>query len=359
MTDLIADVANRLFGDFADRAFAALPSGLEAGAIPWLDDIWRVVADMGFPCALLSEDEGGFGIDPVEALAIARIAATYALPVPLAETMLANWVLAKAGLPLAEGPAVLATGPAIRACGSGWRLDGVASRAPWGRHAAVVVVLDGAGHVARVTRGWSVAAGHNLAGEPRDDLAFDDMLPAEAVAEAPVSQDVLRGLGALARVQGMAGALEAVLARTVAYANEREQFGRPIGTFQAVQQNLAVLAGQTAAARAAADMAAAGLDLAQSDGRAFLRSVAAAKVRVGEAAGVAAAIAHQVHGAIGFTREYALHPFTTRLWSWRDEDGTEAEWAEWLGGEVFSQGADGFWPLLTGVPSHVVNAERA
>ena len=140
----------------------------------------------------------------------------------------------------------------------------------------------------------------------------------------------------------MAGALQSVLETSVQYARERVQFGRPIGRFQAVQQNLALLAGQAAAATAAAEAAieAAAHNLDSP-------AVAAAKIRAGEAAGIGAAIAHQVHGAIGFTQEHRLHYLTRRLWSWRDEFGNEAYWARRLGGEVVAAGADRLWHGIT------------
>ena len=120
------------------------------------------------------------------------------------------------------------------------------------------------------------------------------------------------------------------------------QFGRPIGRFQAIQQNLAVLAGQAAAATAAAEAA---IEVAVRDLGSPL--VAAAKIRTGEAAGIGASIAHQVHGAIGFTQEHRLHYSTRRLWSWRDEFGNEAYWARRLGGVVAAAGADRLWHGIT------------
>ncbi len=71
-------------------------------------------------------------------------------------------------------------------------------------------------------------------------------------------------------------------------------------------------------------------------------------MRVGEAAGNGAAIAHQVHGAMGFTYEHSLHQATRRLWSWREEFGNEAHWAELLGHMVAARGADALWPFVTG-----------
>jgi acyl-CoA dehydrogenase len=75
--------------------------------------------------------------------------------------------------------------------------------------------------------------------------------------------------------------------------------------------------------------------------------VAAAKIRVGEAAGVSAGLVHQTHGAIGFTYEHSLHFATRRLWSWRAEFGSESRWAIELGRRVAARGADNLWNDLT------------
>ncbi|MEX2520284.1 MAG: acyl-CoA dehydrogenase family protein, partial [Paracoccaceae bacterium] len=87
----------------------------------------------------------------------------------------------------------------------------------------------------------------------------------------------------------------------------------------------------------------------------FAMIAGAAKLRASEAAGMVAAIAHQTHGAIGFTQEYRLHPLTRRLWAWRDEYGSEGFWAERLGAAGAAAGADRFWPALTALD----NAEDA
>ena len=154
---------------------------------------------------------------------------------------------------------------------------------------------------------------------------------------------MIQRFGAAVRLQQMAGALETILEQSVQWALDRSQFGRPIAKFQAVQHNLATLAGEVAAAGAAADLAAeacAGPELGAAE-------VAIAKVRAGEAAGTGAAIAHQVHGAMGFTYEHTLHHATRRLWSWREEFGNETVWATRLGRMVAAQGADRLWPFIT------------
>jgi alkylation response protein AidB-like acyl-CoA dehydrogenase len=152
-------------------------------------------------------------------------------------------------------------------------------------------------------------------------------------------------MGAAARAMQITGALEAILDITVGYANERVAFGRPIGKFQAVQHNLARLAGEAAAALAAAGSAADAISNGADEEAVFLEA-ASAKIRAGEAAGEGAAIAHQVMGAIGFTREHTLHRFTQRLWAWRDDFGNESQWAVKLGNRVAANGADALWPML-------------
>ena len=144
------------------------------------------------------------------------------------------------------------------------------------------------------------------------------------------------------RATQIAGAIKRVLGLTAAYAKERQQFGRPIGQFQAISQQIAVLAEESVAAEVAAATAfrAAALDPTT-------RAIAIAKVRAGKAAGIAPAIAHAVFGAIGITSEHSLHFATRRIWSWRAEFGHEAFWARELGAAVLAGGGAQLWPSLT------------
>jgi alkylation response protein AidB-like acyl-CoA dehydrogenase len=153
-------------------------------------------------------------------------------------------------------------------------------------------------------------------------------------------------MGAAARAMQMAGALEAILDLSVAYANERIAFERAIAKFQAVQRNLAWLAGEVAVAIAAAGSAADAIANTPKFDEATFLEAASAKIRVGEAATEGAGIAHQVLGAIGFTKEHTLHRFTRRLWAWRDDFGNESAWAVKLGAMVAAKGADELWPML-------------
>jgi acyl-CoA dehydrogenase len=281
--------------------------------------------------------------------------------VPAAETaLLGGWLLAEAGLPVPRGPLVAVRAPAAQADGGGgfsltpaaggWQARGRLPRVGWGRVAQRVVVLAAAGGadvaVALGPGDVAVEPGSNVAGEPRDDLTVDAVLDRAAVAE--VGHDagaVLRGRAALARVLLIAGAMRRTLDLTIRYAGERQQFGRSLSSFQAIQHQVAELAGETAAVRAAADAAVrrcAGGGFAEPGAR---FAVASAKVQAARGATVAARIAHQVHGAIGFTEEHALRLSTTRLWAWRDEAGTAAEWADAVGRHALA-GAP-LWHILT------------
>jgi acyl-CoA dehydrogenase len=343
--EMLREAAERLF---EKHCGAETMRRADGGEFP--QALWRALTEAGYAAALVPESAGGPGLEMADALSLLFSAGRHAVPAPLAETMLAGWLLSSAGLVPPEGPLTVAPvreGDVLSVSrdSGGWRLQGKASRVPWAAASAAIVVLarfEGRNLVAVTAPGdCRIANGANLAGEAREDVDFSGAR-CSAAAETVIDAAALHALGAVMRSAQMAGALQSVLETTVQYAQERVQFGRPIGRFQAVQQNLAVLAGQTAAATAAAE---AGIEAAARD--LDLPAVAAAKIRAGEAAGVGAAIAHQMHGAIGFTQEHRLHFSTRRLWSWRDEFGNEAYWARRLGGAVAAAGADHLWYGIT------------
>jgi alkylation response protein AidB-like acyl-CoA dehydrogenase len=303
--------------------------------------------------ALLSEAAGGFGMPSADALSLLRIAGYHAAPVPLAETMLANWLSSEAGFDVAEGPATVVVAErdafTLAKHDGNWRIKGYAAGVPWARHADTIVLLaehEKKPFVVRLKRGVASAVpAMSFANLPADDVAVDAEIAIDDVRSVSVNwtHRALKAAFAALRVSEMAGALARVMEITVGYANERVQFGKPIGKQQAIQQQLAVLAGQAAAAAGAADVASAAFDSLD------IIAIAAAKVRAGEAASVAAPIAHQVHGAIGFTEEHRLHFFTRRLWGWRDECGSERYWSKVVGQEAIAAGADGLWPFVVSV----------
>jgi alkylation response protein AidB-like acyl-CoA dehydrogenase len=337
MTDaerLIADSATRLFASHCDKETCARA---EEGVFP--ASLWRLCDEAGLTDAWQDEPPNRFNIGNVAT--IVRIAARHAVPLPLAETNLARMMLTAAGMAVPTGP--LTIGPVVPdqhlSLGTGpiGRLD----RLPWGRDAALVALArDGEAECTLLLLQPSAPeTGWNYAREPRDSVVIDAAPIATGHGWSPLT---LALYGAVLRAAQMVGAMETILDLTVRYATDRVQFGRPIGKFQAVQQQIAVLASHVAAASAAVR----GAVDASTDGPAAFE-IAAAKLRAGEAAAAVSEIAHQVHGAIGFTHEHELHRYTRRLWSWRDEFGSESIWAMRIGRLVSGLGGEGLWPFLT------------
>ena len=350
MSDISSDLLDTVDRLCEAHCTRAMQDAAERGE--WPAALWNALDEVGLVRALLPEEAGGSGLDFADAMAVLRRSAWHALPLPLAETMLAGRLLLAAGLPVPDGALTVAppgTEPLRieRRAGGATSVDGIARRVPWGdacAHAVVVGECDGDGEsVIGVveTAGRVRAVDRNLAGEPRVAL---ELVSAPLVSAAPLADAAgrVRAEGALLRSVQMAGAVERILAYSLQYASERVQFGKPIGRFQAVQHMLAVLAGHAAAASAVAELAVEAGAVAADD-----FTVAVAKARAGEAAGKGAEIAHQVHGAMGFTHEHNLHRSTRRLWSWRDEFGNESHWQQRLGRAVAAGGAAALWPRIT------------
>lgn len=334
MRTMILDTADRICRDKCDQA---LIDKAEAG--DWPADLWTTLEEAGLTLAAVPDDKGGAGGTLGDGLALVKTAARHAAPVPLAETLLAGHLLAEAGLDVPTGPLTIAP---VR---QGEASDGPFAAVPFARYAAGIVVATDDG-VALVDRtACTIEPGLGTGGEARDTVIVNTM---PALTSLPGAADTLWHLGALARSAQMAGAVEAILEMTVQYVQDRVQFGRPLSKFQAIQQSLAVLAGQSASASMAADIAIAAAEAGDAKTEIAVTPIAVAKARVGEAASIAAEIAHQAHGAIGFTYEYRLHQFTRRLWTWRDEFGAEPVWQAALGRQVAQNGADNLWAFVTG-----------
>ena len=348
MSDMRNDLLHTVDRIFDEHCAKPVREAAEAGE--WPSDLWQALEDVGLTRAALPEDAGGSGLDFSDAMLALRRSAYHAAPVPLAETMLAGRLLAAAGVAVPEGALTVAPVDADDSLeftrrGAATTLTGTARRVPWGNHcahAAVAGTVAGKSALGLVAlSGAARAVDKNLAGEPRALLEFD-AAPLLACVAFDDAQHRVRAEGALLRSVQMAGALERTLQHSLQYANERVQFGRPIAKFQAIQHMLAQLAGQVAAASAAADAAVEAWSRAPDE-----FAVAVAKSRAGEAAGKGAEIAHQTHGAMGYTREHNLHYSTRRLWSWRDEFGNETWWQSRLGRTVAAGGADALWPTLS------------
>ena len=300
--------------------------------------LWNALGEAGITAiGAGGEDDVAFA----DAMELVRRAGYHALPVPLAETIIARRMLARVGIAAPDGALTVA----VPGAGSlpreiSGRLTGTVHSVPFGRTAThAVVATEGRLHLADI-RDALVTRGTNMAGEPRDSL---DLARAAVVASASAATAAadLEAEGALIRSAALSGALSACLDHCLTWVNDRIQFGKPIAKHQAVQHLLAQLAEETAAGGAAADMA---IEASATAPARF--EIAIAKARVGEAAGKAANIAHASFGAMGFTREHMLHYTTRRLWSWRNEFGSEVYWQAELGRAVAAVGGRKLWPML-------------
>jgi acyl-CoA dehydrogenase len=294
---------------------------------------WQTLVDAGFVALLVPEAAGGVGGDWEDFSAVMQVAGAVPLAQPLGEAMLAAHLLT---LTEAMAPPGLMT----IGCGGGVLDKGVftgwVAAVPWGNAASSVLASVETGEddpVLLLLPVGKVTPGMSPGGEPRDRIDYDRVTPV-VLGSADLSL-----FGAYLRAAQTAGALAAALDLAVAHVSSREQFGKPLAKLQAVQQALALLAEEVAAVTMAVAAAAAALD---RGGGAF--EMMAAKLRANMAITRGVAIAHQVHGAIGFTQDYPLQALTRRMMGWRSDFGGD-RWAEVLGAVALAEGGD-FWARL-------------
>lgn len=305
---LLVEMAEGLFADLSGADFAAA---------------WPRVAEAGFASLLVPAEAGGFGGDWGDVLAVLRLAGLNALAAPLAEPILAHHLLATAGIAAPDGLLTIAA---------------PGQRVPFARHAAGIVRAGDGAIALYLPDSYAVTEGASPAGEPWDAVDFTGAPAASAASDVD-----LLALGAFARVAQASGALESAFTLSIEHVNTRVQFGRTLAKFQAVQQALAEFSEEAAAVDASAAACAAALDAGDAG-----FEIAAAKLRTGLAIDRSVPIAHRVHGAIGFTLEYALNHHTRRLMGWRSEFGQDSLWAERLGRIVAGLGGKGLWREIAG-----------
>jgi acyl-CoA dehydrogenase len=341
-SSIVAETAARIFADLADPQEV---NRAKDGA--WKTPLWQALTEAGLTLAWVPEEQGGAGAELADGFAVLGVAGRYAATVPLAETLLAGWLLSRAGLNAPAG--AMSVAPArpsdkitLNADGT---LSGQARGVPFAKDAKHLAVLAGSSVALVETKACRISDGINLASEPSNTVTFETVRPI-ATGKANVDQTALMLMGCVVRSVQTAGALQAVLDFTVRYSNERVAFERPIAKFQAVQHNLARLGGEVSAAMTAAHSAADAISRGGAFDDGIFLEATSAKIRSAEAAQESAAIAHQVHGAIGFTNEHILHRYTLRMLAWRDDFGNESYWAVELGNKIAKGGADEFWPLV-------------
>ncbi len=337
---LIEDTAHRTI---ADALTPELIEAAEQGS--WLPTLWARLEEQGLlqPTLIAGGDNAKDTLE-IEA-AIIRAAAMTALPLPLVETALAGWFLAQQGFEAPSGPLSIApfvAGEELTIQAE--RVSGRLERVPWGRDVKAVVALANGRLTLLDAKSADLTHGSNFAGEPRDTLVFMNAQP--LFAGRQIERELMLARSAAARAVQLSAAAARALEITVEYATQRNQFGRPIGNFQAIQHQLAAAASEVASARVAAQQA----YLAITAGQSELFAGAVAKARASDAAGMVARTAHQVHGAIGYTREYQLQRYTRRIQAWRGEFGSSAFWSRRLGEMVLGLGNKdrSLWEIITG-----------
>ncbi|MBR0967359.1 acyl-CoA dehydrogenase family protein [Tardiphaga sp. 538_B7_N1_4] len=345
---IIRDVAQAIFSDHANPRTIIQQKGQN-----WKAPLWEAIEQNGLSLSWIDERLGGSGASLEDGFELVQVAGFFGLAVPLVETMLAGWLLALAELSSPSGsmtvlPVHLHDRILVNPDGT---ISGTAHDVPFARdceHFAVLTTDSNGSQIHLVkTADCRIEQKDNLAGDPRDTVMLQKVIPSQSgVVAKNIGPMELRLMGCVIRSVQISGALQRVLALTAQYAGERVAFGRPIGRFQAVQNNIARLAGEAAAANAAAKSAADAVSNTTNWDEEIFLEVAASKIRCGEAAAHVASISHQVHGAIGFTQEHTLHRFSLRALAWRDDFGNEASWSVLLGDKIVRNGAERLWPLL-------------
>lgn len=292
---------------------------IEAGASPAA--LWNALAEAGFLELMTPETQGGAGLPLDELFAVLVHFGRYAVPVPVAQAIAAR-ALVVPGTTLPGG--LLSLAPALTRDASGTLRCPLV---PFGAIAEHVLAADGdqllllpSADAQRVPAG---IAHSQLATLSWSNDRSAERISGDAAALAPTAAALHAAL--------LAGAMNRVFEMTLQYCNERSQFGKSLGKFQAVQHQLSVMAEQVAASSVAAEAA------FHSTGRTpRLLAAAIAKSRTSEAAPGVANMAHALHGAIGVTDEYDLQLFTRRLHEWRLAHGGESYWNRIIGEQVLA-----------------------
>jgi alkylation response protein AidB-like acyl-CoA dehydrogenase len=322
----------------------------------WQPDIWRGFADeLGILGAALPEDVGGIGGGPVEVMVIAEALGHALVVEPYVDTVVvAGGLLQRAGGPAAAalleqvvaGRAIVALAAAEPGSGEQWQdvstvaeRDGdewvlrgskiVAMSAPIATH-LLITARTANGLSLFITETDSAPTGmeiHNFRtvdDRRAADLVFDGLrLPASALVglegQAWPSLAAARDEGAAAICSEAVGCMRKVLADTVEYCKQRQQFGQPIGSFQVLQHRMVDMHMELEQAVAAMYLAVLNLD-AEPDARA--RAVSAAKATIGRAARFIGQQAVQLHGGMGMTEELAIGHYFKRLTALQFEFGS-------------------------------------
>jgi acyl-CoA dehydrogenase len=299
----------------------------EGGAV---DHLWQPLQESGFLDLLVPEDKGGAGLGWKQAWQVMFAAGRHGLPVPLASTIFARGLLANHDLQYPLTPM------AIGAFADREENGSILARDVCGVHLAsdVLILCDGALFLLPVGAAALQAVGTKgcFDGQARWSAVQLDDRRLGAFESGASNPNVLTLGLALGLAAQIAGAADQVLQLTLAYANDRSQFGKPIAKFQAVQQQIAEMAEYVYAARMASQIGCQSTDW-QPEGSA----AQVAKAHTSEVASSIASIAHSVHAAIGVTEQYDLQLYTRRLYEWARAAGGANYWARELGADAMAR----------------------
>lgn len=333
----VLELMDRLFSEYAEAPQAT--TDIEQS------QLWLSLRELGLAQLTTPERCGGSGAGWLEAAALISTAARHGVTSPLVEhDLLAGWLLDAAGLPVTPDLHTVVTLPATADAGG----PVTAYDVPWGRAARSIAVLSRRGAAWGVSEfpraEAALVCGENIAGEPRDvvTLSLGDRPWTPVEADIP---EMLLLRGGLARAIQISGALQGIGHLCRDHVLTREQFGRRLSEFQAVQHLLADCAADTWLAMTAADAAVARVEATGWTSSAF--AVAVARSCAAQAVDKVVRIGHQLHGAIGTTAEHRLHRLTLPALAWRSEFGTVVEWEQRLASAVQHAGRGGLWDLMS------------
>jgi acyl-CoA dehydrogenase len=290
--------------------------------------VWSALEEAGFLELLAPEDDGGAGLTLAALAPIFTAFGRHALPVPAAQSIAARALLRDTGVRAPAGMMTLA-GHCLRMADASL----CAPRVPFGLTSDFVLAnVEGKLLLLDAREAQREATG--VRGSASATLTWKrDAVPAPLAGEGRQAEgEAVRLFSAAIHAAAIAGAMDRVFGMTLQYCNDRSQFGKSIGKFQAVQHQLSVMAQHVAAAGIAAELAFSG------EGCIPARLAAAiAKARTSMAVPLVASTAHALHGAIGITEEYDLQLYTRRLHEWRMADGSETYWNGIVGAALLAR----------------------
>ncbi|HEX7819688.1 MAG TPA: acyl-CoA dehydrogenase family protein [Sphingobium sp.] len=291
---------------------AALRKLLEAETGTGRDeDRWSTIRDMGLLGILAPESAGGLGMGLPDFIGVAEAAGYVALPEPLVEQAgIVVPLLAEIGQDIALAKVLTGRTIAVGAPGRRFVTDADQAEKLLLAHGDAVHLLDAKDVVLTRQEGF----------DPFRRLFRVDWTPSDATRVASSWGQALDRGAVLAAAQ-LIGLAQRSIDMAVAYAKDRTQFGKPIGSYQAVKHLIATAQVKVEFARPVVHAAAAELALGTLASQA---RVSHAKIAAGDAADLAARTAVQVHGAMGMTWEVDLHFFLKRALGLRADWGTSA-----------------------------------